>query len=176
MITRLEILPNEILICILSHLFWDEMLISFWSLNKRLDFLICSTLETNNNSIIINRPGLSYDKFSRILFPLFSKSSSLISSIRRIHLDGRYSNSCDFLNNNKYILCFPNLKSLNLTRYYISEVSIQNLSSLIEHQLKELTLTLDEDIFAQSHLEEHSPNNIYSQGTFITLFIDFLSN
>ncbi|CAF4749566.1 unnamed protein product, partial [Rotaria sp. Silwood2] len=82
MITRLEILPNEILICILSHLFWDEMLISFWSLNKRLDFLICSTLETNNNSIIINRPGLSYDKFSRILFPLFSKSSSLISSIR----------------------------------------------------------------------------------------------
>ena len=124
MISRLEILPNEILIYIFSHLLWDEILSCFWSLNKRFDSLICSTLEINHNGIIFNKPGLSYEKFSRILFPLFSNSSSLISSIRCIQLDGRNSNSYDFFNHNRNILHYPNLKSLIFTRYYISEVSI----------------------------------------------------
>ncbi|CAF4762701.1 unnamed protein product, partial [Rotaria sp. Silwood2] len=35
MISKLETLPNEILLNIFCYLSWDKMLISLWSLNRR---------------------------------------------------------------------------------------------------------------------------------------------
>ena len=45
------------------------------------------------------------------------------------------------------MLRFPSLKSLVLTRCFLSGPLIENLSLLIENQLDELTLTFDEDAF-----------------------------
>ncbi len=123
MITRMETLPNEILLHIFSHLSWFDMLISFWSLNIRFNSLVCSTLSINDNRLnsgLVITHGLSYNKYSTILFPLISNSSSLSSSIQRIHFDGIISSAYDlcyeWLFNDENILRFPNLKSLILTR------------------------------------------------------------
>jgi hypothetical protein len=88
MISKLEILPNEILLSIFSYLSWDEILISLWPLNQRIRSLICSTLSMNKNGIIFNKPGLSYRKFSFDLLPLILKSLSLSSNIKYLHFDG----------------------------------------------------------------------------------------
>ncbi|CAM4750629.1 unnamed protein product [Rotaria magnacalcarata] len=147
MISRLEILPNEIFLNIFSHLSWNEILTSFWSLNERFNSLVCSTFSMNKTGIIIGQTNLSYKIFLTKLFPLISNCSSLINSIRHIHFDGSNSNSYDFFNKNGNIHNYPNLKSLVLNQIYLSELLIENLSLLIQYRLKELTLILDEDIF-----------------------------
>jgi hypothetical protein len=82
---------------------------------------------------------------------LILNSSSLSSSIQRIHFDETnsiVSNLCyEWLFNDKNILRFPNLKSFILTRCGSIEPIIQSLSHLIEHQLDELTLTFDWQAF-----------------------------
>ncbi|CAF5014013.1 unnamed protein product, partial [Rotaria sp. Silwood1] len=119
MISKIEILPNEILVHIFSCLTWDNMLTSLWSLNARFNSLICLTLSINDNRLtngLVIAYGLSYNKCCSILFPLILNSSSLCSSIQRIHFDGINSMSSDLcyqlLFNNKNILHFPHLISL----------------------------------------------------------------
>ncbi|CAF3885567.1 unnamed protein product, partial [Rotaria sordida] len=154
MITKIETLPNEILLHVFSHLSWFDMLTSLWSLNTRLNSLVCLTLSRSDNisntGILITQ-GLSYNKCSSILFPLILTSSSLCSSIQRIHFDETNSSACaliyEWLFNEKKILNSPNLKSLILTRCGSIEPIVQCLSYLIEHQLDELTLTFDKQVF-----------------------------
>ncbi|CAF4015375.1 unnamed protein product [Rotaria sp. Silwood1] len=150
----MEILPNEILLDIFSYLEWFDTLTCFWSLNMRFNSLVCLALSTNDNLLnpgLFIKQGLSYNKFSSILFPLILNSSSLCYSIQRIYFDGTNSITCDLiyelLFNDKKILRFPNLKSLVLTRCGSIEAIVENLSYLIEHQLDELTLTFDEHVF-----------------------------
>ncbi|CAM4816055.1 unnamed protein product [Rotaria magnacalcarata] len=154
MITQLETLPNEILLNIFSYLPWFDMLTSVWSLNFRFNSLVCSILSINDNQLnsgLIITNGLSYNKCCSILFPLILNSLSLSSSIQLIHFDDTYSTasnlSYEWLFNDKYIIRFPNLKSLILTRCGSIEPIIQSLSYLIEHQLDELTLTFDWQAF-----------------------------
>ncbi|CAF3353074.1 unnamed protein product [Rotaria sp. Silwood1] len=116
MTSKIETLPNEILLHIFSCLTWYDMLISLWSLNVRCNSLICLTLSINDNRLnngLIIAHGLSYNKCCSILFPLILNSSSLSSSIQRIHFDGINSMSSDLcfqlLFNNKNILHFPHL-------------------------------------------------------------------
>ncbi|CAF3961986.1 unnamed protein product [Rotaria sp. Silwood1] len=151
MINKLEIFPNEIFLNIFSYLFWDELLISFWSLNKRINSLICSIFRVNG--ILLNKPGLSYKNFSKILLRIIFNSSSLLSSIKCIHVDGMNSISLDliyekiFCNDNKPTLCFPNLKSLYISQCLLSEPLTHILCSLIQYQLNELTISFHEDIY-----------------------------
>ncbi|CAF3887456.1 unnamed protein product [Rotaria sordida] len=161
MITKIETLPNEILLYIFSYLSWYDMLISFWSLNIRFDSLVCSILSINDrisNSGILITQGLSYNKCSSILFPLIINSSSLCSSIQRIHFDETNSIACDliyqWLFNEKKILHFSNLKSLILTRCGSIKAVVQSLSYLIEHQLDELTLTFNQQGFRRVRYEK----------------------
>ncbi len=140
------------------------MLTSFWSLNKRFNTLICSTFSMNQTGIVINQTGLSYTRFSSEFLPLISNCPSLISSIRRIHLDGTNSNSYDFFTNNRYTLHYYHLKSLILTRCYLSELLIENLYFLIEYRLTKLTLILDEQIFDVFQSEEQPEIRVSSQG------------
>jgi len=148
MITRIESLPNEILFCIFSHLSCFDMLTSLWSLNIRFNSLRCSILSVNshllNSGLVITR-GLSYYKCRSILLPLIFNSSSLSSSIQRIHFDGRNSSAYDLcyecLFNDKNILYFPNLKSLSLTQCGSIRSVVQSLLYLIEYKLDNLTLT-----------------------------------
>ncbi len=161
----MESLPNEILLDIFSYLSWFDMLISFWSLNNRLDSLVCSILSINDNRLnsgLLFTHDLSYDKYFTMLLPLISNCSSLSSSIRRIHFDGINSSAYDLcyelLFNDENILRFPNLKSLILTRCGSMKSIFQGLPYLIEHQLDELTLTFDDQLFRQLfYLELDSP-------------------
>ncbi|CAF4906676.1 unnamed protein product [Rotaria sp. Silwood1] len=134
----METIPNEILLHIFSYLSWFDMLTSLWSLNMRLNSLVCSILSINNNRLnsgILITHGLSYNKCCSILFPLILNSSSVYSSIRRIHFDDNNSISSDlcyeWLFNDKNILRFPNLKSLILIRCG----SIESVVQIIEKQL-----------------------------------------
>jgi len=163
MISKLEILPNEIFFNIFSQLLWNDILTSFWSLNKRFNSLICLNFSINNCAIIINKTSLSYKIFLSKLFPLISDCSSLINSIRNIHLDGRCPNSYDFFNKNRCIIYYPNLKSLMLDRFYLSELLINNLYYLIQGQLKKLTMILDEDVFTVYESEERPLITVASQ-------------
>lgn len=169
--TKLEILPNEIFFNIFYYLSWDEILISLWSLNQRINSLICSIFSKNEKTITFNQPGLSYKKISKILLPLILKSSWLRSSIKYIDLSGSNSNSYDIIgqylvyNNDNEIFCFPNLKSLNITQCLLSESLIQTLSSLIQYQLNELKVTFDAYAFEAFRF------NVY-YGTFSSDFKD----
>ncbi len=154
MITRMETIPNEILLHIFSYLEWFDMLTSLWSLNMRFNSLVCSILSINDNRLnsgLLITHGLSYNKCCSILFPLILNSSSLYSSIRRIHFDDTNSISSDlcyeWLFNDKNILHFPNLKSLILIRCGSIEPVVQSLFYLIKHQLDELILTFDHHVF-----------------------------
>ncbi|CAF3078204.1 unnamed protein product [Rotaria sp. Silwood2] len=154
MITRIETLSNEILLHIFSYLPRFDMLTSLWSLNTRFNSLVRSTLSRNNsisNTGILIIQGLSYNKCCSILFPLIINSSSLCSSIQRIHFDETNSSACgliyEWLFNEKKILNFPNLKSLILTQSGSIEPVVQCLSYLVEYQLDELTLTFDNHVF-----------------------------
>ncbi|CAF0839205.1 unnamed protein product [Rotaria sordida] len=150
----METLPNEILLHIFSYLEWFDILTSLWSLNIRFNSLVCSILSINDNRLnsgLLITHGLSYNKCCSILFPLILNSSSLSSSIQRIHFDETNSIACDlcyeWLFNDKNILRFPNLKSLVLTRSGSIEPVVQSLFYLIQHQLDELTLTFDKHVF-----------------------------
>ncbi|CAF3698203.1 unnamed protein product [Rotaria sp. Silwood1] len=153
MISKLEILPNEIFFNIFSHLLWNDILTSFWLLNKRFNSLIYLNFSINNCGIIINKTSLSYKIFLSKLFPLISNCSSLINSIRHIHLDGTCPHSYDFFNKNHCIQNYPNLKSLILDQFYLSKVLINNLCFLITGRLNELTMILD-DVFTVFELEK----------------------
>ncbi|CAF3704630.1 unnamed protein product [Rotaria sp. Silwood1] len=120
-LSKLEILPNEIFFNIFSHLLWNDILTSFWLLNKRFNSLIYLNFSINNCGIIINKTSLSYKIFLSKLFPLISNCSSLINSIRHIHLDGTCPHSYDFFNKNHCIQNYPNLKSLILDQFYLSK-------------------------------------------------------
>ncbi|CAF3967221.1 unnamed protein product, partial [Rotaria sp. Silwood1] len=132
MISKIEILPNAILLHIFSCLTCYDMLTSLWSLNIRFNSLICSTLPINDNQLnngLVTTHGLSYNKCCSILFSLILNSSSLSSSIQCIHFDGTNSMSSDlcyqWLFNDENILHFPYLKSLILTRCGSIELVIQ---------------------------------------------------
>ncbi|UJR28775.1 hypothetical protein I4U23_010001 [Adineta vaga] len=104
-----------------------------------------------NRSTFFIEPGLSYEKCQKILFPLISQSSLLLSSIRRIHLDGTNSSSFDLINerlydNERKSCRFSNLKSLILTRCLLIESLTDTLSFLIKYQLDELTLIFDKQM------------------------------
>ncbi|CAF1317046.1 unnamed protein product [Rotaria sordida] len=153
MINKLEILPNEIFINIFSYLSWDDILMSLWSLNKRINSIICSLFSINKNGIIFNKSVLSYKIFSSILLPLILNSSFLSSNIKYIYFDGINSISFDFIyqeifsNNDKQRICFPNLKSLYITQCLLSQSLIEVLSLLIQYQLNQLTLTFNKDVY-----------------------------
>ncbi|CAF2720610.1 unnamed protein product [Rotaria sp. Silwood2] len=152
MISKFETLPNEILLNIFCYLSWDKILISFWLLNGRINSLIYSIFSRDKYEISFDQLDLSYKKFSLFLLPLISNSSSLSSLFKYIHFDGTNSNSYNviyefiFYNNNTQNLCFPNLKSLKITRCLLSQSLIQTLSLLIRNQLDQLTLTFDEEM------------------------------
>jgi hypothetical protein len=150
MINKFENQPNEILILIFSNLSWFEIIRSLWSINQRINSLICSIFSMNK--IVLTQPGLSHIECSSILLPIISKSSCLSSAIRCIHFDEANSNSSEYIHkwlfdNEKQILHFSNLKSLILTRCLLSEPLVKSLSLLVELQLDELRLTFDRDIF-----------------------------
>ncbi|CAF1565970.1 unnamed protein product, partial [Rotaria sordida] len=158
MISKLEIFPNEIFINIFSYLSWDELLISLWSLNKRINSLICFIFSMKKNGIVLNDLSLTYKKFSKILLPLILNSSSLSSNIKHIYVNGINSISFDFIyqkifyddnnnNNNKQKIPFPNLKSLYTTQCLLSEPLIQTLSFLIQYQLNQLTLSFHKEAY-----------------------------
>ncbi|CAF4166068.1 unnamed protein product [Rotaria magnacalcarata] len=152
MISKLEIIPNEILLSIFCYLSWDKLLMSLWSLNKRFNSLIYSIFSNNKNGIIFNESNLSYETFSSILLSLtFNSSPSIASSIKYMHFDGRKSIPFDFvyqsLCNNDQQMCFPNLKSLYITRCFLTKPLIRTSSVLIQYQLSHLTLTFHEDMF-----------------------------
>ncbi|CAF1409558.1 unnamed protein product [Rotaria magnacalcarata] len=153
MINKFEILPNEIFHNIFSYLSWDEILVSFCSLNQRINSIIGSVFSIDEKGIIFNQPGLSYKTFSSILLPLILNSSFLLSNIKHIHFDGNNSISFEliyqdlFFNHNKQNVSFTNLKSLYITKCLLFKSLIEILSLLIEHQLNELTLTCNEDIY-----------------------------
>ncbi|CAF2116520.1 unnamed protein product [Rotaria magnacalcarata] len=160
MICKFEILLNEVLLSIFSYLSWLELLNSVWSLNNRINYLICFLVSINNrkknSGISIKQLGLSYNECYLKLLPLLNHSSllSFCSSIRRLSFDGTNSIACDinyewifYQNNTERILRFPNLKTLILTKCWLSESLITNLSLLIQYQLNELTLIFDEETF-----------------------------
>lgn len=159
----MESLPNEILLQILSHLSWFDRLTSFWSLNIRFNTLVCFSLSRDDNRLN-NGPftthGLPYQKCHSILHSVISNSPSLCSSIENITFDGSNSNSYDlcrkWLFNDENILRFPNLKSLSFIRCGSIKPVIFSLFRLVEHQLKELTLTFDQYAFHRFHyLAQH---------------------
>ncbi|CAF3128705.1 unnamed protein product [Rotaria sp. Silwood2] len=158
MISIFETLPNEILLAIFSLLSWSEMLTSFWSLNHRINSLVCSIVSLNdgrqNTGLVITEPGFYHEKCYLTSLRLFNQSSfsSFCSSIRRIHIDGTSSLVCDisyewlfYQNVRKKISIYPNLKSFILTQCWVTEPLIEILSFLIKHQLEELTLTFDNE-------------------------------
>lgn len=152
----MEILPNEILLWIFSHLSWFELLTCLSSLNKRLDVVICSILSKNDNKsnrgLVIIEAGLSYRKCNSILLSLISNPLlPFASCIRRIHFDGTNCNSSDLnykwlFDNYKKIVHSPNVKSVILTRCLLVEPLIKSLPILIKYQVDELRLTFDKDI------------------------------
>ncbi|CAF3668002.1 unnamed protein product [Rotaria socialis] len=111
MISKLETLPDEILLGIFSYLSWDKILISLWSINRRINYVIYSVFSMEKSGLVFNQSDLSYKNFSSILLPLILNSSYLSSLIKYIHFDGTYSNSYNIINKclyNQQILCFPN--------------------------------------------------------------------
>ncbi|CAF2141482.1 unnamed protein product [Rotaria magnacalcarata] len=166
----IETLPNEILHRILSYQSWFDMLTSFWSLNVRFDSLVRSIISLNANRLNTGlriTSDLAYNKCST-LFSLILKSSSLSSSVQRIHFDETNSIASDliyeWLFNHNNVLNFPNLKSLILIRCGSIEPVVRSLLYLIEHQLDELTLTFDDTMFTDEyiHIRENS-SKVFNQ-------------
>ncbi|CAF4111169.1 unnamed protein product [Rotaria sp. Silwood2] len=182
MISKLEILPNEILLNIFCYLSWDEILISLWSLNERFNSLIYLIFSNNENGIIFNKSGLSYKIFSSILLPLiFNSSSSISSNIKYIHFDGNKSIPFDFIyqcifsNNDQQKISFPNLKSLYITRCFLTQPIIQTLSVLIQYHLNQLTLTFHEDMFEGADYTRVTSLTIFDIATINGMFTQLLS-
>lgn len=174
MVNKLENLPNEILIIILSYLPWFEIIELFWSLNKRLTNLIYLKTSMNNNGIIINEQCLSFNRCHSIMTSKICDLLSLFSCIEWIDIDGSNSNCCDVISAwifRSKILNFINLKKLILRKCYLTEKFLENLSLLIQYQLDELILTFDEDIFELFHYGKVSQRIPLNQGNFKFLFL-----
>ncbi|CAF0950067.1 unnamed protein product [Adineta steineri] len=158
MIGKLENLPNEILLMIFSNIKWFEMIESFWSLNQQFNSLIGFKI-SGDNGINISEECLYFNKYYKILSSTLFNSLSCIPYIKWIRIDGRNSSCCDIISQwifDGNILRFINLKKLILIECYVIEKLIENLSLLIEHQLDELILRFDKDIFKISHHERSS--------------------
>jgi hypothetical protein len=144
------------------------MIESFCLLNKRFNSLICSTFSTNYGGIIISETDLSLKKLQLILWSIIS-SSSLSASIQRIHVDGAksvfFNHMSEWIFQEK-IIRFVNLKSLILTRCYLSEVLINNLSLLVQYQLDELKLIIDKDTFEMFYYNKEHWLKDLNQGKF----------
>ena len=148
---QFENFPNEIFLKIFSYLSWDELLLSFWSLNERMNSLICSILLIDHNGTIFNRSNLTSMKYFFELVPLIRNSPSLSSNIKSIHCDGNNAIQFDmifqeiFYHNDQLQICFPNLKSLYITQCVLSQPFVQILSLLIQNQLNDLILSFHKD-------------------------------
>ncbi|CAF4259387.1 unnamed protein product [Rotaria sordida] len=169
MINTLESLANEILLNILSNLTWFEMIESFWSINKRFNSLVCSIFSINygrnKSGIIISETDLSLNKYQLILLSILS-NSNLSISIQRIYIDGAKSVFFDLISKwifQENLIYFINLKSLILTRCFLSEILINNLSLLIQYQLDELILTIDKDSLEMFYNKYDSGKNARDQ-------------
>ncbi|CAF3881888.1 unnamed protein product [Rotaria sp. Silwood1] len=83
MISKFERIPNEILLNIFGYLSWDKILISFWSLNRRMNSLIYSIFSIDKYKFSFNQQDLSYKKFSLFLLPLIWKSVMMFKQLIR---------------------------------------------------------------------------------------------
>ncbi|CAF1082255.1 unnamed protein product [Rotaria sordida] len=166
MISKLEIIPNEIFLNIFSYLSWDEILISLWSLNNRINSLICSIFSINNkNRFIFNKSTLSYEKFSTIILPLILNCSYLLSPIKSIHFDEINSLFFDLFYENIYndnsikpIIYFPNLETVSINQCLLSQSLVQTICLFIQLKLDQLTLSFHEDIYQTFINERESPS------------------
>lgn len=151
--STLEILPNEIFHDIFSYFSWNEILISFWSLNQRINSIIGSVFSTGKTGIIFNESAVSCKTFTSTLLPLIQNSLFLSSTIKYMHFNGNSSIPFDlicqdlFSNYAKQKITFPNLKSFYMKSCLLSKPLIETLSLLIQHQLNELTLIFDEETY-----------------------------
>ncbi|CAF2800862.1 unnamed protein product [Rotaria sp. Silwood2] len=149
MISTFESLPNEILFIIFCNMSWSDLLRCFWSLNKRLDILICSVFSRINNKqnsgLVFIEPGLSFKKCHSTLLPLICQSS-LSSSIRRIHFDGTNS-----------------IKPL-----------IHILPFLIKHQLDELTLIFDKHMIKYLRYSNELSRMEFEAGKSVIIFKELI--
>ncbi|CAF1152880.1 unnamed protein product [Rotaria sp. Silwood1] len=180
MINTLENLANEILFNILSNLAWFEMIESFCGINKRFNSLICSVFSMNNDGnqsrIIITGTDLSLNKYQSIFCSLNS-SSTLSASIKRLHIDGARSIFFDIISEwifQENLIRFINLKSLILTRCYLSETLINNLSLLVQYQMDELILKIDKDSSEMLENQQESCVNDLNQGKLKFLVKQFI--
>ena len=82
---RLDSLPTEIILIIFSYAAWHELLTSWWSVNDRLDAMICSMFFTDHMPITLNERGLSFQKCTTTLLPTIHQSPAL-SQIGRAHV------------------------------------------------------------------------------------------
>ncbi len=150
MMNKLENLPNEILLIIFSHITWFEMSQTFWWLNQRLNDLIYLKSSMNNNGIILSERCLTFSRSHSMMTSNISHLSTLLSCIESIDINGTYCNCSDVISQwifHSKAIRFVNLKKVILRKCYLTEELIVNLSFLIEHQLNELALTIDKDVF-----------------------------
>jgi hypothetical protein len=179
MISKLEIIPNEIFLNIFSYLSWDEILISLWPLNNRINSLICSIFSINNkNRFIFNKSTLSYEKFSTIILPLILNCSYLLSPIKSIHFDEINSLFFDLFyeniyndNNIKPIVYFPNLKSVSINQCLLSQSLVQTIYLFIQLKLDQLTLSFHEDIYQTFINERESPSIPSDKGNKLLILV-----
>ena len=154
MINELEKLPNELLLMIFAHFSWDELLTSVWSLNHRLNSLICAMFASSERGITVDGSGLSYRRDVPRLSSPFLQSAALCASVRHLHLNGLNSMSHDLFdqwlfqkNELRARVRFPNLKSIRLSRCFLSEALMKSVAVLIGGKLTDLRLDIDEDQF-----------------------------
>ncbi len=176
MISKLEIIPNEIFLNIFSYLSWDEILISLWPLNNRINSLICSIFSINK--FIFNKSTLSYEKFSTIILPLILNCSDLLSSIKSIHFDEINSLFFDLFyeniyndNNIKPIVYFPNLKSVSINQCLLSQSLVQTIYLFIQLKLDQLTLSFHEDIYQTFINKQESPSIPSDKGNKLLILV-----
>ena len=147
-IRGLESLPTEIILIIFRHSSWNELLTSWWSVNKHLDAVICSMFFTDQLAITLHKRGLSFRECSSTLLPTIHQSTALRQSIRRIHLDGQTCMPDEMLDQwflNEQRVRFSSLTSLSLTRCWPSESIWNTLSLLVRGGLTHLRLSMDDD-------------------------------
>ncbi|CAF4596993.1 unnamed protein product, partial [Rotaria sp. Silwood2] len=119
----------------------------------------------NQSRIILTATDLSLNKYQSI-FCSINSNSTLSASIKRLHIDGARSTFFDIISEwifQENLIRFVNLKSLILTRCYLSETLINNLSLLVQYQLDELILTIDKDSSKMFESQQESCVNDLNQ-------------
>lgn len=172
MISKLEILSDELLLLIISYLSWDEVLSSFWLINTRINSLICEAFSSYKSRIIFDQFGLSHQTFSSSLLARICYSTALTSSIKSLYLDGSTSifvfiDQYIFYHKNDFTFSLPNLKSLYINNCSPSPSIFQTLSRLIRYQLDHLTLIIHEDISEADNNEYRRRAGVSEKGNFI---------